>query len=187
MKLTLIFILPLLMMTCQPAAAPIAVSNRPVSINERPQTNLPMPPTRPVTEMQWLTTEGQTTNMGELRGKAIILDFWATYCPPCRDEIPHLNELQAKYGPDKLQVIGLNVGGDEDKPKVPAFAKEYKIIYPIAFPADDLLDFVCGKDDRIPQTAVFDRDGRMIKKIVGFDSSAKQELDAAVESAVGPN
>ena len=185
MKIFLILILPMLMLACQPAAAPIAVSNRPVSINERPQTNVPMPPSRPVGEMVWMTTDGQPSSMNQLRGKAIILDFWATYCPPCRDEIPHLNELQAKYGTDKLQVVGLNVGGDEDKPKIPAFAKEYKITYPIAFPEDELLNFVSGNDDRIPQTAVFDRDGKLITKIVGFDASAKKDLDTAVEKALG--
>ncbi len=187
MKAVLILILPLLILSCRPAAAPVAVSNRPIRAGEAPQTNLPMPPKRPITEMVWTTLEGTTANMGELRGKAIILDFWATYCPPCRDEIPHLNELQAKYGTDKLQIIGLNVGGDEEKPKILAFAKEYKISYPIAFPEDDLLQFVTAGDDRIPQTAVFDREGKLVTKIVGFDNSAIKALDAAVEAAIASN
>ncbi|MEP6947482.1 MAG: TlpA disulfide reductase family protein [Acidobacteriota bacterium] len=187
MKALLILILPLLILSCRPAAAPVSVSTRPIRPGEKVDTNLPMPPKRPVSEMVWTSMEGTTANMGQLRGKAIILDFWATYCPPCRDEIPHLNELQAKYGIDNLQIIGLNVGGDEDKPKIPAFAKEYKVSYPIAFPEDDLLQFVTGNDDRIPQTAVFDRSGKLITKIVGFDNSAKKALDTAVESALGTN
>lgn len=187
MRSILILILPLFILSCRPAAAPVAVSNRPISVNQRPQTNIPAASSRPVTDMVWISTEGQTSSMGQLKGKAIILDFWATYCPPCRDEIPHLNELQAKYGAQGLQIIGLNVGGDEDKPKVPAFVKEFKIVYPIAYPEDDLLQFVTGNDDRIPQTAVFDRNGKMVKKIVGFDASAKKDLETAVETALASN
>ena len=52
--------------------------------------------------------EGEVEGPG---GKAVILDFWATFCPPCIEEIPHLNSLQAKYGIENLQIVGLNVGG----------------------------------------------------------------------------
>ncbi len=185
MKLLLTLILSLTIYSCRPAAAPVAVSNVPRMQNGIPRTNLPMPPTKPLADLSWVTTDGQPATFGSLKGKVVILDFWGTYCPPCRDEIPHLNELQAKYGTEKLQVIGLNVGGDEDKPKIPAFVKEFKITYPIAFPEDAMLQFVCGDDDRIPQTAVFDPDGKMVTKIVGFDASVKKQLDAAVETALG--
>ncbi len=183
MKLILILTIPLLVLSCRPAAAPVAISNQPI-VNGVPQTNVPLPPRKPVNEMTWVTTDGQTAAFGSLAGKVVILDFWATYCPPCRDEIPHLNQIQAKYGTEKLQVIGLNVGGEDDRPKIPDFAKRYSISYPIAFPEDDLLEFVSGNDDRIPQTAVFDRNGKMITKIVGFDDNVKRQLDAAVETAL---
>lgn len=143
-----------------------------------------MPPAKPLGEMTWTSADGKQTQFADLRGKAVILDFWATYCPPCVDEIPHLNELQAKYGADKLQVVGLNVGGPEDRPKIPAFAKQLKISYPIAFPEDALLSFVTGDDDRIPQTAVYDRDGKLVLKIIGFDDSIRRDLDAAVQTAI---
>lgn len=183
MKLILILTISLLVLSCRPAAAPVAISNQPI-VNGVPQVNLPLPPRKPVSEMTWVTTDGQTAAFGSLRGKVVILDFWATYCPPCRDEIPHLNQIQAKYGTEKLQVVGLNVGGEDDRPKIPAFAKRYSISYPIAFPEDALLEFVSGNDDRIPQTAVFDRNGNMITKIVGFDDNVKRQLDAAVEKAL---
>ena len=120
----------------------------------------------------------------KLSGKAVILDFWATYCPPCREEIPHLNSLLAKYGADNLQIVGLNVGGAEDLPRIPEFVKNTKIDYPIAFPEDELTHFVFGTRDDIPQTAVFDRKGKMITKIVGFSPAIQKELDAAVEQAL---
>lgn len=177
----------LLLAGCGNAPAPVTVPGNPVSRGGQPQSDVPKPPSKPIGEMTWAGTDGKPTRLADLKGKAVILDFWATYCPPCIEEIPHLNELQAKYGADKLQVVGLNVGGPEDRPKIPAFAKQLKISYPIAFPEDALLSFVTGDDDRIPQTAVFDRDGKLIIRIIGFDESIRRELDAAVETAVGPS
>lgn len=134
--------------------------------------------------MTWKSSDGQEQRIGDLRDRVVVLDFWATYCPPCREEVPHLNSLQAKYGPDKLQVIGLNVGGDEDAPKVPAFVKEMNVAYPIAFPEDPLVSFVFGDDDSIPQTVVLGRQGQVVLKVTGFGPQIRDELDAAVESAM---
>ena len=125
---------------CRPAAAPVAISNKPVSVNEVPVTNQPLPPTKPVEEMTWAeidvktNTEGVVSSLKNLQGKAVILDFWATNCPPCVAEIPHLKELQAKYGKENLEIVGMHVGDDEDRSKVPAFAGRLKIDYPLAVP-----------------------------------------------------
>lgn len=187
MKRFTFYLLPftfLLLSSCRPAAAPVTVSNTPVSINNVPQTNLPMPPNKPLGEMYWAKFDGQTQKLKELQGKAVILDFWATYCPPCIEEIPHLKELQKKYGKENLEVIGLHVGGDEDRPQVPAFVERLKIDYPIATPEDSLSRFIFGNDDTIPQTAVFDRRGNLVTKITGFSPEIKKQLDAAVEQAI---
>lgn len=170
-----------LIVSCRPAAAPIAISNRPVSVNDVRQ---PQTPSKPVEEMTWTAMDGTEQRVGDVEGKVLILDFWATYCEPCRQEIPHLNSIQAKYGTDKLLVVGLNVGGDDDRPKIPAFVSELKVSYPVAFPDDDLLTYVSGDDDRIPQTAVFDRQGNLVQKFVGFDPTVQSQLDRAVESAL---
>lgn len=168
---------------CKPAA-PTIVSNQPVSINRIPQTNAPLPPSKPIEQMYWATFAGPTQKMEELKGKAVILDFWATYCAPCIEAIPHLIALQKKHGKENLEVIGLHVGGDEDRPKVPAFAEKLKIDYPMATPEDALISFIFGNESSIPQTAVFDRNGKLVKKLTGFNDQIKKELDAAVEEAV---
>jgi thiol-disulfide isomerase/thioredoxin len=170
---------------CQRAAAPIAVSNQPVSINDRPTSTGPSgAPAKPLTEMSWTGTDDKVQKLSDLKGRAVILDFWATFCPPCRQEIPHLNSLIAKYGKDNLQVVGLNVGGEEDKPEIPKFIAATKLDYPIAFPEDQLSQFIFAERDDIPQTAVFDRSGRMITKIIGFSPDIQKQLDAAVEKAI---
>ena len=173
-------LLPLLLSwDCRPAAPPVSVSNQPLTSSGRPL--------KPLREMSWTDGESRVQKLGDLSGKAVILDFWATYCAPCKEEIPHLNSLLAKHGPENLQIIGLNVGGAEDRASIPKFIATTKIDYAIAFPEDELSRFIFGENDAIPQTAVFDRKGTMITKIVGFGPAIRKELDAAVEQALISN
>ncbi len=169
---------------CQPSATPVSISNRPVSINGIPQTNLPL--LNNVENLGWESFDGgKRQKLSELKGKIVVLDFWATYCPPCLDEIPHLVELQRKHG--GLQIIGLHVGGAEDRPKVPAFAEKLKINYPLATPDEELNTALLGSDFSLPQTLVFDREGKLLKKFVGFDENIKADLDRIILQAVGEN
>ena len=168
---------------CRPAAAPVTVGDKPISINDVPLKDAPRQPLKPLAEMNWTTFDGNVQKLKDYGGKVVLLDFWATYCPPCIEEIPHLLELQAKY-PNDLQVIGLHVGGAEDRPKVPEFVERLKMTYPLATPEDELTRFVFGEETAIPQTAIFDRQGKFVKKIVGFDQKIKVELDKAIEETL---
>ena len=167
---------------CRPAAAPVSISNEPVSATDK----TPAAPSKPLPEMSWTSLDGKmrTESLKDLRGKVVVLDFWATYCTPCLEEIPHLNELQTKYGADNLQIVGLHAGDAEDLKKVPQFAERLKIVYPIASPENALLDYVFADDDVIPQTAVFDRDGKLVRKFVGFGLDTKNRLDKTVEQTI---
>jgi thiol-disulfide isomerase/thioredoxin len=169
---------------CRPAAAPVAVGNKPVSINNVPQTNVPLPPLANVEKLGWQLIDARTTapagtqTMGELKGKVVILDFWATYCPPCLEAIPDLVRLQNEHA--DVQVIGLHVGGDEDISNVPAFAEKLKINYPLAVPQQDLSNVLLQNESSIPQTFVFNREGRLVEKLIGYDESVKNKLEMAV-------
>lgn len=172
-----------LSISCRPAAAPVAVGNKPVSVNDVPLKDAQARPTKPIHEMSWTSLDGSIHKLKDLKGKAVILDFWATYCPPCIEAIPHLKQLKSTYGED-LYLVGLHVGGEEDRPKIPEFIEKLQIDYPLAYPEDALSAFIFGSDSAIPQTAVFDREGRMIKKLTGFNEKIKAELDLAVEQAI---
>ncbi|MEP7147387.1 MAG: TlpA disulfide reductase family protein [Acidobacteriota bacterium] len=169
---------------CRPAAAPVSVGNRPVSVNGVPARDAQSQPMKPVGDMGWTDrNDGHVEKLKDLKGKVVILDFWATYCPPCIEEIPHLMALQAMY-PSDVRVIGLHVGGEEDRPKIPSFVEQLNITYPLAFPEDALTAYVFGQETAIPQTAVFDRTGKMVKKITGFNSDIKVELDETVAAEI---
>lgn len=164
---------------CDPAK-PVSISNTRIDKNR-------MPPSKPIEQLGWKIFDGKNERFGEYKGKVVILDFWATYCPPCIEEIPHLKELQAKYGDKGFQVIGLHVGGEEDEPKVPAFVEKLDIDYTLATPEDELSYALLGTDSSIPQTLIFDRKGKLVKKFVGYDETIKKQLDEVVEKTVLDN
>ena len=171
-----------LIASCRPAAVPISISNKPISINNVPRTNLPLPVLRNAENLGWKSFAGEYVKLADLKGKVVVLDFWATYCPPCLEEIPHLNALQTKYG-EGLQIVGLHIGDAEDKARVPEFVQRLKINYALAYPEKALSNALMGLDDSIPQTFVFDKNGKLVKKLVGFDNFIKADLDEAVERA----
>ena len=167
-----------------------------------PRTGLPMPPVATahdgdaaantsnggiavVNASTWTTLDGRRARGSDFQGKVLILDFWATYCPPCRDEVPHLIDLQRRYGAQGLHVVGLNVGGDEDRPKVPAFIEEFGIQYALGYPDAPMSELFFADNSAIPQTYVYDRQGRLLKKFVGFDrDTMPAELERAVQTAL---
>jgi thiol-disulfide isomerase/thioredoxin len=165
---------------------PVIISRGPSSGNEFPPTNLPLPTTENLENLGWRTDSGASELMKDLRGKVVVLDLWATYCPPCVEEIPHLSQLQNQYGKEKLRVVGLHVGGDDDKENIPSFfaRNKIKVTYTLAYGDDELTNILSAGDDRIPQTFVFDKNGILVKRIVGFSPEIKRELDNAIASAV---
>ncbi|HEY0429626.1 MAG TPA: TlpA disulfide reductase family protein [Pyrinomonadaceae bacterium] len=174
----------LLALACRPAAAPVSISNKPVSINQVPQTNLPMPPAKSLGEMTWTRFDGKTEKLGEMKGKVVVLDFWATYCEPCLREIPHLNQLQARYGAENLQIVGLHVGGEEDKPRVPDFVEKLRISYVLATPEDALAGFMFRDHNDIPQTLILNRSGNMVERFIGFNQEIQTNLDRVIEQTI---
>jgi thiol-disulfide isomerase/thioredoxin len=132
----------------------------------------------------WTTDAGQHNVFSEFRGKVLVLDFYATWCAPCRRSIPHLIELQKKFADQGLQVIGLNVGGPDDLKEVPAFAKEFGIQYTLAVPDDELISFLLSDSDAIPQTFIFDRQGQLAERLIGYGPNAAERIDNAIAAAL---
>jgi thiol-disulfide isomerase/thioredoxin len=144
-----------------------------------------MPPfTASLLNMGWELSDGKRSVFSEHKGNVLILDFYATWCAPCRDSVPHLIGLHEKYKDQGLRVVGLNVGGPGDDQKVPDFAREFGIGYTLAKPDQDLVSLLLADKDVIPQTFVFDREGQLVERFVGFGAETGEHLDRAVESAL---
>lgn len=154
-----------------------------------PQTSLPMPPTTAareaaLAERGWTFLDGRRAQLADYRGQVVVLDFYATYCPPCKEEIPHLIALQQRYASDGLNVIGLNVGDDADRRKVAGFVKDLGIRYPLGNPDPALVEVFLSDNTAIPQTYVFDRQGRLVKRFIGYDTTMPAELESTIQTAL---
>src|SRR2546423_9832940 len=139
---------------------------------------------RPARVAGWTVDNNRAVKLSDYKGKVVVLDFYATWCEPCRAETPRLVQLQRDYGPSGLQVIGLNVGGENDRPQVPGFAKEFGIEYPLGFPDDTLVNQYLTDNQDIPQAFVFDRNGELVKRFVGYSSTSGGELGRIVKGAL---
>jgi len=163
-----------------------ADTNKTPVVSGPPSTTFPMPPAsgKSLNDMGWQLADGQRNLFSQYSGSVLILDFYATWCLPCRKSIPQLVGLQDRFKDQGLRVVGLNVGGPNDWPKVPEFSRELKIQYTLAVPDADLSGFLLSDSQQIPQTFIFDRQGRLTKRIIGFSDSDSEVLRTAVESAV---
>jgi thiol-disulfide isomerase/thioredoxin len=150
-----------------------------------PNISQPTPHRSAHAEMGWVLSDGKRTEIGDYQGKVLVLDFYATWCEPCRDSIPKLIALQKHYGPSGLEVVGLNVGGPDDRVSVPEFAHDLGITYPLGFPDKALVDSFLPDDYVIPRTLVFSRDGKLENTFEGYDASVGLELEKAINDQLG--
>jgi peroxiredoxin len=122
--------------------------------------------------------EGKTEKSEEFKGKVVLLDFWATWCGPCRQEIPGFVELQQTYSAQGLVIIGASLD-EEGASVIKPFMEKMKINYPIVL-ADAKVQKDFGGIQAIPTTFLIDRTGRIAAKHVGFESKAAFERAIAV-------
>ena len=110
--------------------------------------------------------DGKSVKLESYKGKVVLLNFWASWCGPCKAEIPGFIELQEKYK-DKLTIVGYNV--DDDAPKAKAFATEYKMNYPVLLgeSREDVQD-AYGPIWGIPASFIISKDGKVCRKHLGI-------------------
>ena len=132
----------------------------------------------------WELSDGTRARVSDFKGKVVLLDFYATWCDPCRRETPHLVALHQKYQAQGLQIIGLNVGGEDDYGQVPEYKQSFGIEYPLAIPDDELVEQLLGENGNIPQTFVINRQGQLIRHLVGFSEARAPELERLIASTL---
>ena len=130
--------------------------------NNQPQANtsLTMLPTFKITAM-----DGSTVNMADMKGKKVFVNLWATWCPPCRAEIPSIENLQRKVARQKVAFVMLSL--DENFDLARNFANKNKMQLPVYYPAEGLPSMF--NTDGIPATFIFNEKGELIKANNGMD------------------
>jgi thiol-disulfide isomerase/thioredoxin len=128
---------------------------------------------------------GTAQGLGALKGRIVVLNFWATYCIPCRQEMPDLAAIQNEYAALGVQVVGASTDEAGDRAKVLQFVKETKVNFPIWLGATtaDMIRF--GLGSALPGTVIIGRDGRVAKVISGVINQAdlKKQIDAMLAAA----
>lgn len=107
------------------------------------------------------STDGKFIKLSDYKGKVVILDFWATWCPPCKKGIPDLIELKKEYGKKGLEVIGISVDDQKSIEQVPSFAKNMNINYPVVY-ADSKVTENYGGIASIPTSVIIDKNGNIV-------------------------
>ena len=117
-------------------------------------------------ELKVLNTKSETLKLSDLKGKAVLVNFWATFCEPCKVEMPWLVDLQKKYGPKGLQIVGIAMDQTDEKTVV-RFAHKMGINYPIVMGTQAVADSYGGLDE-MPQSFFVDRSAKIVDHEVGL-------------------
>lgn len=138
---------------------------------------------------------GKEVSLSSFKGKPLLINFWATWCAPCKIETPWLIELQNEYGSNGFQIIGISTEGDDlpasdkegwarDKAAIAKFVKEEHMQYPVLINGDSLANAYGGLD-AMPTSVYVDRSGKIVAVQLGITS--KDDMEAKIKKAMGSN
>jgi thiol-disulfide isomerase/thioredoxin len=123
--------------------------------------------------------QGREISSADLRGKVVLIDFWATWCQPCKKEMPGYQKLVDRYGSQGFAVVGFKFDTMMDMEDPVLFAKKMGVRYPLAVASEELKQKFGGIEG-LPTTMLYDRHGVLRKKVIGF------EYTDSIESALKP-
>lgn len=135
--------------------------------------------------------DGSSFKLADYRGQVLVVDFWATYCPPCVKQAPRLAELNARYRARGLTVVGLTADKKEDQALVEEFIKKARINYHIGYDNSWLSTaFLKGTEDAtgsppIPQLFVLSREGRVVEHLIGERPGGLDYLEKVINEQLG--
>jgi peroxiredoxin len=126
------------------------------------------------------TIDGKQVKLSDLRGKAVLVNFWATWCGPCKLEIPWFLDLQKQYGSQGLVILGIAM--DDNPEVVPKFAQEMKIDYPVLIGNEQVAEQYGGVEG-LPATFYVNREGKIVKLVRGIVSHS--DVEDGIKQALG--
>ena len=137
----------------------------------------PLAPQSQAPDFTLRTLEGKNLRLGEQRGRVVLVNFWATWCGPCRQEMPHLNKLYDKYRASGFMLLGVNV--DEDTRNAAAVADKLGVRFPVLPDADKRVSKQYDLS-AMPSTVLIDRDGRVRHVHRGYQTGYETTYDRQI-------
>ncbi len=126
-----------------------------------------------------LTLNGKPAHLSDFRGKVVFLNFWATWCPPCVEEAPSLNQLQARIAPLGGTVLGVSV--DDNNDAYEAFIQHYGLTYPNFRDTTKKIPAIYGTT-MYPDTYIIDRRGKLVRKIIGAQDWTSPQMTDSINA-----
>lgn len=159
------------------AIRPPAEPKKIISPEEAPQETASVKKTgfNPAPEFSLKDSSGTVRKLSDFKGSVVIIDFLATWCPPCKKEIPHFVELYNQYKDQGLEIIGVSMDHRPER-VIPGFIEKNNINYTILFGEDKVYDLYGGINS-IPTTFIVDKAGNLVKKYLGYKEKKVFEQD----------
>jgi len=126
--------------------------------------------------------DGKQVRLSDYRGKAVLLNFWATWCAPCKIEMPWFVDLQKQYASQGLQVIGVAMD-DSGEETIAKFAQQMGVNYPVLIGKEAVGD-AYGGVEFLPTTFIIDRQGKVVDRVFGL--AGRSEFEDSIKKALGP-
>jgi peroxiredoxin len=135
----------------------------------------------PVVDFTLPKLGGGTASLGSLKGQVVFLNFWATWCPPCREEMPSMEKLYVRFKDRGFTILAVDL--QEDEKTVAEFVKKYKLTFPVALDGSGRIGGTYGVRG-IPTTYIVDREGGIVGAVVGGKDWGSPEVVAAFETLI---
>jgi peroxiredoxin len=135
---------------------------------------------KPMPDFTLPAIDGRTWSLSDHRGKVVLVNFWATWCPPCRTETPELVRVHERYREQGLELVGISLD-DEPELVVPGFIKRFRMPYPVLIPTPDFS--LARQIESLPTTVLVDREGRIAT--VHFGAVRESDLRGDLELLLG--
>jgi peroxiredoxin len=135
---------------------------------------------KPAPDFTLVSLDGKNMSLSDLRGKAVLLNFWATWCAPCKIEMPWFVELQSEYGSQGLQIVGVAMD-DSSTEDIAKFAKDMGVNYPVLI-GKEAVGEAYGGVPALPESFFIGRDGKIVDKIIGL--KGKAEIEDSIKKAL---
>ncbi|HLJ90266.1 MAG TPA: TlpA disulfide reductase family protein [Candidatus Angelobacter sp.] len=139
---------------------------------------------KPAPDFVLKSLDGPMLRLSDFRGKAVLVNFWATWCTPCKVEMPWLVELYRQYHAAGLEILGVSLDDAGEEARIAEFVKKHKVNYPILIGNDAVAGFYGGVR-YLPQTFFIDRQGNIVRSSLGFRS--KEDFDGSIKQLLSEN